>query len=191
MYFSGNGGPNCAKFSSPQRQVLEFIAGTTLALISLLVGISLHSYPSPIHLPFTKVSTLKLKITYLLLVSMSVTYLAEAGYKIYTYQAIFIANPCHCLCLVQIFILYRWYNQQVNNGNSKEPDLMLIYTFRYVWYLMYEFVVDDKVLIQCLMYSEQQIGQLSPIWQVTSMGAKIGDPNYTPGVDFLDHILFL
>lgn len=126
----GNGGPNCAKFSSPQRQVLEFIAGTTLALISLLVGISLHSYPSPIHLPFTKVSTLKLKITYLLLVSMSVTYLAEAGYKIYTYQAIFIANPCHCLCLVQIFILYRWYNQQVNNGNSKEPDLMLIYTFR-------------------------------------------------------------
>ena len=107
MYFSGNGGPNCAKFSSPQRQVLEFIAGTTLALISLLVGISLHSYPSPIHLPFTKVSTLKLKITYLLLVSMSVTYLAEAGYKIYTYQAIFIANPCHCLCLVQIFILYR------------------------------------------------------------------------------------
>ena len=185
MYFSGNGGPNCAKFSSPQRQVLEFIAGTTLALISLLVGISLHSYPSPIHLPFTKVSTLKLKITYLLLVSMSVTYLAEAGYKIYTYQAIFIANPCHCLCLVQIFILYRWYNQQVNNGNSKEPDLMLIYTFRYVWYLMYEFVVDDKVLIQCLMYSEQQIGQLSPIWQVTSMGAKIGDPNYTPGVDFL------
>ena len=132
MYFSGNGGPNCAKFSSPQRQVLEFIAGTTLALISLLVGISLHSYPSPIHLPFTKVSTLKLKITYLLLVSMSVTYLAEAGYKIYTYQAIFIANPCHCLCLVQMFILYRWYNQQVNNGNSKEPDMMLIYTFRYV-----------------------------------------------------------
>ena len=107
-------------------------AGTTLALISLLVGITLHSYPSPIHLPFTKVSTLKLKITYLLLVSMSVTYLAEAGYKIYTYQAIFIANPCHCLCLVQIFILYRWYNQQVNNGNSKEPDMMLIYTFRYV-----------------------------------------------------------
>ena len=153
MYFSGNGGPNCAKFSSPQRQVLEFIAGTTLALISLLVGISLHSYPSPIHLPFTKVSTLKLKITYLLLVSMSVTYLAEAGYKIYTYQAIFIANPCHCLCLVQIFILYRWYNQQVNNGNSKEPDLMLIYTFRYVWI----FSGWQSINTECLMSSEQQI----------------------------------
>ena len=111
--------------------MLEFIAGTTLALISLLIGFSLHSYPSPIRLPFKKPSTLKLKITYLLLVSMSVTYLAEAGYKIYTYQAIFIANPCHCLCLVQMFILYRWYNQQINNVNSKEPDLMLIYTFRY------------------------------------------------------------
>ena len=117
--------------------------------MSLLVGISLHSYPSPIRLPFTKVSTLKLKITYLLLVSMSVTYLAEAGYKIYTYQAIFIANPCHCLCLVQMFILYRWYNQQVNNGNSKEPDMMLIYTFRYVicYYIMYEYVVVEKIYV--------------------------------------------
>ena len=38
FFITGNGGPECAKFSSPQRQVLEFIAGITLALISLLIG---------------------------------------------------------------------------------------------------------------------------------------------------------
>jgi len=125
----GNGGPDCAKYSSPQRQVLEFIGGTTLALISLLIGSCLHTSPSPIRQDSTKIPSYKLKITYLLLISMSITYLAEAGYKIYTHQAIFIANPCHCLCLVQIFILYRWL-KQVDCNIGTEPDLVLIYTFR-------------------------------------------------------------
>merc|ERR1711935_328633 len=116
----GNGGPDCAKYSSPQRQVLEFIGGTTLALISLLIGSCLHTSPSPIRQDSTKIPSYKLKITYLLLISMSITYLAEAGYKIYTHQAIFIANPCHCLCLVQIFILYRWL-KQVDCNIGTEP----------------------------------------------------------------------
>ena len=127
-----NGGPECAKFSSPQRQVLEFIAGISIALISLLIGINLHSCPSPIRqqpLCINASSVLKHKTTaFLLMISLSVTYMVEFGYKIYTHQAIFITQPCHCLCLVQMFVLYRWLRQV--NDNSKNPDLVLIYTFR-------------------------------------------------------------
>ena len=34
----GNGGPACARYLSPQRRILEFLLGTTLALVALFLG---------------------------------------------------------------------------------------------------------------------------------------------------------
>lgn len=122
----GNGGPECAAYLSPQRQVFEFITGITLALIALLTGASLHQGPS-LNLPSLSSKTQKngLAIPYTLLVLMTATYVAEVGYKIYSHQAIFIFNPCHCLCLVQMFILYR-----LCRASQSNQDLALVYTFR-------------------------------------------------------------
>ena len=110
---------------TPSSQFIHF----TKLLFLFLIGVCLHTSPSPIRQDSSKIPSYKLKITYLLLISLSLTYLVEVGYKIYTHQAIFIANPCHCLCLVQIFILYRWL-KQVDCNIGSEPDLVLIYTFR-------------------------------------------------------------
>ena len=117
----GNGGPECAAYLSPKRKTYEFIAGMTLAVASLIVGAFLHERPK-----YGPIKT-NVGMTYLLLVSMAFTYLAEIGYKFYTNQAIFIFNPCHCLCVVQMFILHRLC-QVVQQ--RKEVDATLIYTFR-------------------------------------------------------------
>ncbi len=135
----GNGGPECAAYLSPQRKVLEFITGVTLSLISLLVGTMLHQRPSPIQNATHKSFKHSTKVTNCLLVAMALTYLMEIGYKFYSHQAIFVFNPCHCLCLVQMFILHRLKHPR------NEPDLTLIYTFRYKYskhQLLNEILID-------------------------------------------------
>jgi len=132
----GNGGPDCAAFLSPQRQVLEFVIGMTVALIALLIGSNLHSKPEPNrYRSSTSQSSSKTsfsiynnaKVILGILISLTITYLVEISYKLYTYQAIFIVNPCHCLCLVQMYILYQLYQVIQNNQELNKP---LIYSFR-------------------------------------------------------------
>ena len=36
---------------------------------------------------------------------MLFTWAAEVGYKLVTYQLIFVVNPCHLLCLIQAYLL--------------------------------------------------------------------------------------
>ena len=52
----------------------------------------------------------------------------------------------------------------------------------------------QNVLLPRLDHGHLHTGQLSHhffFWQATSMGANTWDPNYTPGVDFLDHDFFI
>ena len=127
----GNGGPQCATYLSPQRQVLEFILGTSLALLSLFLGSSIHQRPSIIR--YQQQQHHK-AIANALLVSMTVTYLLEISYKFYTHQAIFIFQPCHVFCLVEIFILYK-YLRVIQDGT--EAPKALIYTFRILLYCLH------------------------------------------------------
>lgn len=131
---AGNGGPQCASYLSPTRQVLEFLCAIALSLICLFLGIYLHYKPG-LLMPKLKSNT---KATYALLISMTATYILEVGYKIYTRQAIFVFNPCHCICLVQMYILYRLCLEE-----GQEPRLSTIYIFRYFSYSFTHFRVAD------------------------------------------------
>ena len=123
----GNGGPECAAYLSPQRKILEFLIGTTLAMISLFFGWQLHSKPSA--LKFISVKHLRgtSLVSGFLLISMILTYLLEISYKLYTFQAVFIFNPCHCLCVVQMFILFSLHR---SIQLEQVPNVFVIYLFR-------------------------------------------------------------
>jgi len=73
-------------------------------------------------------------VTKSLLISMTLTYLTEIGYKFYTNQAVFIFNPCHCLCVVQIVILYSFISA-INR--DQVPSDSIIYLFRTHLYLLH------------------------------------------------------
>jgi len=130
----GNGGPQCAAYLTPQRQVLEFICGTILALTCLLLGINIHRNPNPDRYVRSKSTHLVKIFADGLLISLALTYLLEIGYKFYTHQAIFIFNPCHCLCLVEMFILY-----QLSKAIQGKEELTnkLLYTFRIHLYCLH------------------------------------------------------
>ena len=130
----GNGGPACAKYLSPQRRILEFLLGTTLALMALFVGWRLHSKPSTLKMMPLRQSRRVLLVTKFLLISMILTYLVEIGYKFYTNQAVFIFNPCHCLCVVQIVILYSLISAI---KRDQEPSNSIVYLFRIHLYLLH------------------------------------------------------
>ena len=130
----GNGGPACAKYLSPQRRILEFLLGTTLALMALFVGWRLHSKPSTLKMLPLRQSRRVLLVTKFLLISMILTYLVEIGYKFYTNQAVFIFNPCHCLCVVQIVILYSLISAI---KRDQEPSNSIVYLFRIHLYLLH------------------------------------------------------
>lgn len=130
----GNGGPECASYLSPQRKILEFLLGTTLAMIALLFGWKLHSPPSPLKILSIKQAKQTLCVSRILLIAMSLTYLLEIGYKIYTYQAVFILNPCHCLCFIQIVILYALCNAI---SYDRPPNVFILYLFRIHLFLLH------------------------------------------------------
>jgi len=130
----GNGGPACARYLSPQRRILEFLLGTTLALVALFLGWRLHSKPLPLKMVPLRHSRRIMLVTKSLLGSMTLTYLIEIGYKFYTKQAVFIFNPCHCLCVVQIVILYSFISA-INR--DQVPSDSIIYLFRTHLYLLH------------------------------------------------------
>ena len=130
----GNGGPACARYLSPQRRILEFLLGTTLALVALFLGWRLHSKPLPLKMVPLRHSRRIMLVTKSLLISMTLTYLTEIGYKFYTNQAVFIFNPCHCLCVVQIVILYSFISA-INR--DQVPSDSIIYLFRTHLYLLH------------------------------------------------------
>ena len=126
----GNGGPQCASFLSPLRQVTEVLVGLSISALAGYLGYMLHSRPSAtwsITDDFKKLKTVK-KWADTLMLLMTLTYLLEVGYKVVTQQAIFAVNPCHCMCLVQIFILFR-LSRVLDSGNV--PSTSLAYIFRY------------------------------------------------------------
>ena len=130
----GNGGPECAAYLSPQRKILEFLLGTTVAMISLFFGWRLHSPPSPSKIMSIKHTKQTSFVSRILLIAMILTYLVEISYKFYTYQAVFILNPCHCLCIIQIVVLSALCNAI---SHDRPPSMMITYTFRIHLYLLH------------------------------------------------------
>ena len=130
----GNGGPACVQYLSPQRRILEFLLGTTLSLVTLFLGWRLHSRPLPLERVPLKYSRQIVLVTKSLLAAIFATYIVEVGYKFYSSQAIFIFNPCHCLCVAQIVILRSFIRAIDRDKVSSQP---IIYLFRIHLYLLH------------------------------------------------------
>ncbi len=131
----GNGGPACSGYLSSQRKVGETLVGLLLSAFGLHLGFKLLSAPpSPPSPPSptsktrqTSTSASSKTCADVLFWAMLITYLVELGYKFYTYQAIFSLNPCHCLCVVQLYILSGVSKCLKNN---QDPNPALLYVFR-------------------------------------------------------------
>jgi len=131
----GNGGPECAKYLSAPRQVIEFLAGVTVSLSSLGIGISMHTKPKKNDLIGADINCKNINvITKGLFLALIIVYVAEITYKIVTSQAVFIVNPCHMLCLIQMLILYQ-FNKALTNRQSSTA--CLTYAFRLHLYILH------------------------------------------------------
>ncbi len=101
----GNGGPDCLHYISGSRRVLEDFMAIVISLSSIALGVLRHrapKRPDAIPLPLEE-SHGALRMS--LLVAMIIVYTFEAGYKLATRQMIFLLNPCHQLCVIQIVLL--------------------------------------------------------------------------------------
>jgi len=120
----GNGGLDCASYLSPTRKLVEFWVGVAISAFIFFIGFRIHVKPKNLDLQIVSNSTTGY-YTKCLLFTLGLTYSLEMFYKLVTYQLIFIVNPCHCLCLVQMLILYLML--QIDHHSSTQ---ILTYIFR-------------------------------------------------------------
>ena len=92
------------------------------------IGISMHTKPKKNDLIGADINCKNINvITKGLFLALIIVYVAEITYKIVTSQAVFIVNPCHMLCLIQMLILYQ-FNKALTNRQSSTA--CLTYAFR-------------------------------------------------------------
>ena len=97
----GNGGPECLKYLTWKQRILETLLGLGLTLLAYWLG---HSGPKLVpkkggqHWQMSK-----WRLAFL--ASLAICFGMELTYKLATKQLIFILNPCHMLCLLQLWIL--------------------------------------------------------------------------------------
>ncbi|XP_055692558.1 transmembrane protein 164 [Lutzomyia longipalpis] len=97
-----NCGPECAAFLSTRRQWCESILVTSLSLWTLRWGIlHIKQIPKPIQKTQDTAPWLK----QLLLVSMTLTFGLELGFKFASRTVIYVLNPCHITTIIQIYLL--------------------------------------------------------------------------------------
>lgn len=131
----GNGGPECSNYLSPQRHCLEFAIGVSLSISIGLFGYQLISPVMTNKFDFKQDKRRYIRFaTQSLLIGLAITYLLEIGYKLVTYQAVFIVNPCHCFCLIQMAMLFIFL-KALDGDNSKVKTL--IYLFRTQVFLLH------------------------------------------------------
>ena len=97
---AGNGGPECYDYLSETQRIYETFLGLTIIVLALGLGQKLHVSKSVQSKSWTPSI-----IRRILSVSMSFCIGMEFTYKLCTQQLLFIINPCHCLCFLQILIL--------------------------------------------------------------------------------------
>ena len=97
---AGNGGPECFDYLSETQRIYETFLGLTIIVLALGLGQKLHTGKSVQSKSWTPSI-----IRRILSVSMSFCIGMEFTYKLCTQQLLFIINPCHCLCFLQIVIL--------------------------------------------------------------------------------------
>lgn len=84
------------------RRLLEDLLGLAICAVSVALGLRYLRRP-PRRRELTGVATFVYRPARMfLLVAMTFAYALELGYKLATRQFIFILNPCHVLCLVQV-----------------------------------------------------------------------------------------
>ena len=96
----GNGGPDCLEYLSETQRIYETILGLTVVVVAFGLGHKLH-LDKPMRPKTWTPSTLRS----ILAVSMSFCIGMEFTYKLCTQQLLFIINPCHVMCFLQIIIL--------------------------------------------------------------------------------------
>lgn len=101
----GNGGPECLAFHSTGRRIFVTSLASGLCLLAFYVGLRRHTSPICGRTNLTKNWNRFNQFLDWLCIAMTVVYLLEVGYKFYTLQAIFSINPCHCICLIHIYLI--------------------------------------------------------------------------------------
>jgi len=99
----GNGGDECWNFMTLKRRLFETIFGLVVLSSALILGKMSRKdeFKQSNRYSQWSLSTSRL----VLIVSLSMCYGMELTYKLATKQLIFIINPCHVTCLLQLTIL--------------------------------------------------------------------------------------
>jgi len=105
IYFDlpGNGGNECWNFMTLKRRFFETIFGLAVTSLALILGKMCRKDEFKCSNRFSQWSLSTSRL--LLIVSLSMCYGMELTYKLATKQLIFIINPCHVMCLLQLTIL--------------------------------------------------------------------------------------
>lgn len=99
----GNGGEECARYSSSERKIGEGVLVSALVFFMFL-----WSFKKLAPLPSPKSEVYKLKyepLKQILLVAMSIVFGMEIGFKFASRSVIFLLNPCHVVTALQIYLL--------------------------------------------------------------------------------------
>jgi len=99
----GNGGTECWNFMTLKRRLMETVLGIIVTSSALVLGkiCRKDEFKSSNRSAQWSMSTPRT----LLIVTMSMCYGMELTYKLATKQLIFIINPCHVMCLLQLTVL--------------------------------------------------------------------------------------
>ena len=98
----GNGGPECFNFISVPRRVFEGLVALAVCSTAVFLG---FRWLKPVPKVETEVPNVYSPARIALLVAMTFAYALEVGYKLATKQFVFVLNPCHQLCVIQIILL--------------------------------------------------------------------------------------
>lgn len=110
----GNGGQNCLNYLSLKQRLWETFLGLFITSFAFYFSKSpknnfanLDTLRETWKLPFSRL---------ILIICMSICYGMELTYKLATKQLIFMINPCHILCLLQLCVLsMNPYTKQAQN----------------------------------------------------------------------------
>jgi len=102
---AGNGGPDCVYHLSGWRRLLEDVFALCFCSLCLIVGLKIHRRP-PTRKALGHVGEATYSASRLaLLTGVTFAYGMEITYKLATRQFVFVLNPCHLMCLIQIILL--------------------------------------------------------------------------------------
>jgi len=100
----GNGGPDCLRDGGTGNRMLETLFSCAIFALATYLGAANRS-ESPSPSSSVRWPSGNGLVRYALFYAMLITWVAEVGYKLVTSQLIFVFQPCHMICLIQLYLL--------------------------------------------------------------------------------------